>query len=325
MNATSSVSVVTCGSVNVDITAFCARLPHPGETVMGERCTMTLGGKGANQAAAVARLGTRSIFIGRTGEDAFATLAREHFTEFGVELNYLKTALGEPTGVAVIDVDGAGENCIVVVGGANNSVSGDDVERAKQALLGSKVLLLQLEIPLATSLLAARETRAAGGLVILDPAPVPAGGLSDNILRAVDIISPNETETEALVGIRPASRSEAAAAASHLLARGVPAAVIKMGAHGAFFRDAQSEGFVPPFSVKAVNSVGAGDCFNGGLAVALAHGRSMAHAVKFAAACGALATTGPGGASSAPTLSAVEKLMAIQDPNAPMRKPSDAG
>jgi len=309
MTPQSPRTVATCGSVNVDITAFCDRLPRPGETVTGERYTIALGGKGANQAAAVARLGARSIFIGRTGTDSFADLARRRLAELGVELDHLASDPSAPTGVAVIDVDRRAENSIVVIGGANLAVSGADVEAAKPALQFAHALLLQLETPLATSLAAARLVRAAGGVVILDPAPAPVGGLGDEVLRAADIVSPNETETESLVGIRPTSPPEAAEAASRLLARGAPTAIVKMGARGVFFRNSRSEGFVPPFPVQAVNSVGAGDCFNGGLAVALARGDALADAVRFAAACGALATTGPGGAGSAPTLEAVERLM----------------
>jgi ribokinase len=301
--------VATCGSVNVDVTAFCERIPRLGETVAGERYTIGLGGKGANQAAAVARLGLRSVIIGRTGTDAFATLARGRLAEVGVELDHLAADRSAPTGVAVIDVDRHAENCIVVVGGANLAVDGTDVDGARSILQLAQVLLLQLEIPLTTNMAAAGVTRAAGGVVILDPAPAPVGGLTDDILRAVDIVSPNEIETESLVGIRPSTPADASAAAIRLIARGVPAAIIKMGARGVFFRDAQSEGFVPPFPVAAVNSVGAGDCFNGGLAVALARGDLLPDAVRFAAACGALATMGPGGAGSAPTLAAVERLM----------------
>ena len=304
------VTVAVCGSVNVDITAFCDRLPRPGETVMGQRYTMSLGGKGANQAVAVSRLGGRAVFIGRTGTDAFAALARDKLAELGVELGHLASDPSAPTGVAVIDADSHAENSIVVIGGANLGVSTADIDRAKPTLHVARVLLLQLEIPLAVNLIAARAMRDTTGIVILDPAPVPVGGLDDEVLRAADIISPNETETELLVGMRPTAPSEAAAAAYSLMARGAAAVIIKMGAHGVFFRDARAEGFVPPFPVEAVNSVGAGDCFNGGLAVALGRGDSLPDAVRFAAACGALATTGPGGAGSAPTLDAVERLMA---------------
>ncbi len=306
--------VVTCGSINVDITAFCDHLPRPGESVAGHRYSITLGGKGANQATAVARLGMRSIFVGRTGNDDFGTFARDHLRGLGVEVDHLAADRRASTGVAVIDVDGQAENAIVVVGGANMAANETDIAGATEALREARVLLLQLEIPLAVGLAAAAVTRERGGLVILDPAPAPAGGLGEEALAAADIVTPNETETDALVGILPTSAAQAAAAAGRLVAGGAKTVIIKMGARGVFFRGDDGDGFVPPFPVKALNSVGAGDCFNGGLAVALARGDRLAEAVRFAAACGALATTGPGGAAAAPTAAAVAELMAAAPP-----------
>ena len=309
MNAREPGPIVTLGSINVDVTAFCDRLPRPGETVTGARSSISLGGKGANQAAAVARLGARSIFVGRTGQDGFGTLVRGRLADFGVDVEHLTPQAESTTGMAVISVNQEGENCIVVVGGANSLLDRSDVNRVKAILASARVLLLQLETPLAASLAAAAVVRTAGGIVILDPAPAPAGGLPAEAMRTVDIITPNETETEALVGIRPTSRAEAVEAAARLLTLGVPAAVVKMGSHGVFYRNAEAGGFVPPFPVHSINSVGAGDCFNGGLAVALARGDGFADAIRFAAACGALATTGPGAADSAPTMAAVQRIM----------------
>ena len=305
----STVSIAVFGSVNIDVTAFCERLPRPGETVAGGGYSMTLGGKGANQAVAAARLGAHASLIGRTGTDAFGALVRERLGACGVDLDRLYAQTGAATGVAVINVDSRAENTIVVVGGANMVVDSTDVERALPVLADAQVLLLQLEVPLAAALAAAARTRAAGGRVVLDPAPAPAGGLAASAYGAVDILTPNETETEALVGVRPQTSAEAASAAARLRERGVHTAIIKMGAAGVYFASADGSGFVPPFRVTAVNSVGAGDCFNGGLAFALAQGRPLADAVRFGAACGALATTGPGGAASAPALADVENLL----------------
>jgi len=155
MNVRRPGAIVTLGSINVDVTAFCDRLPRPGETVMGTRSAISLGGKGANQAAAVARLGARSIFIGRTGNDSFGTLARDRLAEFGVDVEHLTAQPETTTGLAVISVNKDGENCIVVVGGANSLVNRSDVNRAKTILESAQVLLLQLETPLAASLAAA--------------------------------------------------------------------------------------------------------------------------------------------------------------------------
>jgi ribokinase len=158
-------------------------------------------------------------------------------------------------------------------------------------------------------LAAAGRARAGGAIVVLDPAPVPATGVSDALLRCADILTPNETETQRITGLRPNDAATAAEAADRLQQRGVRGAIVKLGAHGVFFRFGGTEGFVPPFVVHSVDSVAAGDIFNGGLAIALARGDDPARAVRFAAACGALATTKRGAAKAAPTLDEVEALL----------------
>ena len=309
MPSSSPRAIAVLGSVNADVTGFCDRLPRPGETVPGTRYSIALGGKGANQAAAVAHLGHPVQMVGATGDDDFGAMARTRLGALGVGLEYLVIAKGVSTGVALINVDAHAENSIVVIPGANATVGGEVVDRAATILKEAPVLLIQLEVPLATGLAAAAMVRQHGGSVILDPAPAPSGGLSSEVLSAVDIVTPNETETEALVGLRPENTADAAKAAGLLRSRGVATAVIKLGKRGAYFQGRDAEGFVPPFSVKAINSVGAGDTFNGGLGFALARGWDLPKAVRFAAACGALATTGRGGAEAAPNLAAVEALL----------------
>ena len=303
-------AIVVFGSLNADVTGFCDRLPRPGETVPGTRYSIALGGKGANQAAAVARLGHPVQMVGCIGSDEFGQMVRTSLDGLGVRLDHLLQLKTASTGVALINVDAHAENSIVIIPGANMAADTALVERAAPTLEVAPILLLQREVPMASSLAAAAKVRAKGGLVILDPAPAPADGLSSAELAAVDFVTPNETETEALVGLRPESGADAAKAAEMLLSRGAANVIIKLGRHGAYFRGPGAEGFVPPFSVKAVNSVGAGDTFNGGLAVALARGARLPEAARFAAACGALATTGGGGAGAAPTLAAVEALLA---------------
>ncbi|WP_207477837.1 ribokinase [Arenibaculum pallidiluteum] len=309
MPASTAPAILVLGSVNIDVCAYCERLPRPGETVPGTGYAMGLGGKGANQAAAAARLGGYVEMVGRTGTDVFGEMARTRLAEFGVRTGHLRSDPGSPTGIAAIGVEASGENCITVIGGANMAVAAADVAAALPLFRRASVLLLQLEIPLAAGLAAAAETRAGGGRVILDPAPAPRGGLPDEAFRAVDILTPNETETEALVGIRPTTPEEARAAAALLLGRGVPVAIVKMGAQGVYFRGGEREGFVPAFPVRAVDTVAAGDCFNGGLAFALARGDGLDAAVRFAAACGALATTRAGAADSAPALAEATALL----------------
>ncbi len=304
------MTIVVFGSTNVDVTAYAARLPAPGQTVHGESYAIQLGGKGANQAVAVARLGAPVELAGRTGTDAFGTLARDRLTAFGVGTGHLLADAGTPTGIAVIGVSGDGENCITVIGGANMAVGRDDVARLSDLFAETKILLLQLEIPLEAALSAAKAVRRAGGFVILDPAPAPAEPFADDVWKSVDLVTPNETETEALTGIRPIDRASAAHAATAMMERGLPNAIVKMGAGGVYWKSAEGEGFVPSFKVEAIDTVAAGDCFNGGLAFALARGDELADAVRFASACGALATTKRGASDAAPSLGDVERLMA---------------
>jgi len=312
MTSSKTRAIAVFGSVNADVTGFCDRLPKPGETVPGTRYSIALGGKGANQAAAVARLDYPVQMIGCIGNDSFGLMARTSLGSLGVGRDHLVAIEKTSTGVALINVDAHAENSIVVIAGANAAVDQTVIDHAAAALREAPILLAQLEVPLVASMTAAAKIRGNGGLVILDPAPAPSGGLSSDVLSAVDIVTPNETETEALVGVRPESSADAAKASKLLQSRGATAIVIKLGRRGAYYRGRDAEGFVPPFTVKAINSVGAGDCFNGGLAVALARGADLPKAVRFAAACGALATTGKGGAEAAPTLAAVEALLASQ-------------
>ncbi len=304
--------IVSVGSVNVDVTAYPDRLPAPGQTVHAARYALGLGGKGANQAAAAARLGHRAELAGRTGDDAFAALARAALARLGVGTACLATDPAHPTGIALIGVDASGENAIIVAAGANAALDDTDVARAGALLDRAAVLLLQLEVPVAASLAAALRARAAGARVVLDPAPAPAGGLPDALWRCVDVVTPNETETEALVGLRPRTPEEAHEAAGRLLALGAGCAVVKLGARGVAFRTAGEAGFVAPFRVRAIDTVAAGDCFNAGLAVALARGDALGEAVRFAAACGALATTRAGAAEAAPGLDEVTALLEQQ-------------
>ena len=302
------MSIAVFGSINIDVTAYSRRLPSPGETIHGDSYALGLGGKGANQAVAVARLGGAPGFIGRVGRDAFGGMARAELERYGVPTDAIADDDSAGTGIAIIAVDAAAQNCITVIAGANFQLGDADVSRLA-GLADPRVLLLQLEVPLAANIAAAKMARKRGALVILDPAPAPIDPLPDELLGLVDVITPNEVECAALTGIRPASAGDARRAADVLLARGISRAVVKMGANGAFWRGPEGEGHVARFAVEAIDTVGAGDCFNGGLAVALAAGKPMGEAVRFASACGALSTTRRGAAAAAPTLAEVERLL----------------
>ncbi|MFT8517416.1 MAG: ribokinase [Acetobacter persici] len=308
--------ILSFGSINIDVTARAARLPRPGETVHGESYAVMLGGKGSNQAAAAGRLaagaGLQVALAGRIGQDSFGAQALRALEGFGVDLAPLREDTANPTGIALIGIDGSGENCITVVGGANMAVDETDVEAASGWLERAAVVLLQLEIPHSAVLAAARKAHAAGALVVLDPAPAPEQGLPDALWQEIDILTPNESETFQLTGLRPDTAEDAARAADLLLAKGVRAVLVKMGSRGVFWHDGKQSGHSAPFSVNPVDTVAAGDCFNAGLAFALAQGKPLPHAVRIASACGALATTRHGAADAAPEWEAVAALMAAQ-------------
>lgn len=310
------MSVLVVGSINTDITTYGEALPRIGETVMGESYAIELGGKGANQAAAAARLGAKIAFVGRVGADPFGELALARLAEFGVSVRHSTRDPHYATGLAIIGVDAQGQNAITIVPGANMRLDQAAFREAMPALEGAKVLMLQLEIPIATCLAAALAARERGVVVVLDPAPAPSKPLPDAFYPLIDVITPNETETEALLGYLPRTGEEASRAARELVARGARAAIVTLGARGAFVAasktagTAEIEALVPAFAVKPVSTVAAGDCFNAGLAVALSEGKDLMTSARFASACGALCVTKPGSAASAPGRDEVEELLA---------------
>lgn len=305
------MSITVLGSINIDLSCSVERPPNPGETIHGHSYTLGLGGKGCNQAVAARRLGGAVTMLGAVGEDLFAQRARAELAAAAVATDHILT-LPIPTGIAVISVDRRGENQITVIGGANMALQAAALESYEAELAATRQLLVQLEIPLEVNLAAMQRVREHGGRVIFDPAPMPSDGLAQAVLQQVDIITPNEVETGLLLGQRPETPADAEAAARALHARGVGAAVVKLGGRGVGVFDGEDFHFIPPFRVEVVDTVAAGDCFNGGLAFALDRGESLASAVRFAAACGALATTRPGASAAAPTLAEVEELLASQ-------------
>lgn len=301
-------AVVIFGSVNIDLTAYVPRLPRPGETAHATGYATGLGGKGANQAVAAARLATGPVrFVAAVGDDGFGAQARAALSGFGVPDDALVTAAGATTGIALIHVDGDAQNTITVVPGANGTWDAAGPDRA--AFAGARVALFQLETPLPATEAALGAARAAGAITILDPAPVPDADIGALIALA-DIITPNETEAAALTGIAPDDAATAFAAAARLVDRGAGAAVVKRGADGLVWqaRDG-ARGVVPAFRVASVDTVAAGDCFNGALGAALAAGQAMDAALRFAAAAAALSTTRRGAAGSIPSRAEVMELL----------------
>lgn len=303
-----AAGVAVVGSINLDIVVTAEHLPGPGETVPGTGVRLTLGGKGANQAVAARKLGAAVTFIGRTGRDAFADTVRPALAQFGLDLGLIAASPDTGTGIATIAVDAAGQNAITVVAGANAELSVADLDAADAALRRCRVLLLQCETPLATSLEAARRMKAAGGLVILDPAPVPPGGIAA-FAGLVDIVTPNESEAARLTGLPVENRESALAAARRLVADGFAAAVVKCGGAGLAFAGRYGDGTEPAFPVPVVDTVAAGDTFNAALGVGLAESNGFAGALRLARAAGALAVTRPGAAEAAPTRAEVAQFL----------------
>lgn len=305
------MSIVTFGSVTWDIAAFAGRLPKPGETLLGSGYAQGLGGKGANQAAAASRLDVATKFFGRIGQDAFGASVKAALADYGLDAAGLVEDPDAATALGVILIGQDGENAIIQAPGANRTVSKADVDHALPAIRVAKAVLLQLEVPLEASLAAARAGRAAGAWVIMDPAPAPQDGLPGSIFMAMDILTPNEVEAETYAGFRPTDAESGKAAAERLVDLGAPIAITTLGAAGcAWAQEDGPSGYMPPFKVNAIDTVAAGDCFNGALSAALAEGMPLEAAIRFASAAGALATTAVGAAAAAPTRQAVEALLA---------------
>jgi len=304
--------VVVLGSLNMDFVVRVAALPAPGETTLGSDFQMIPGGKGANQACAVGRLGARLVgcaMAGHVGYDLFADHLRASLSAAGVDVSGVHSTKSLPTGVALIWVDHSGQNSIVVAPGANGAVDSAAIAGYRSLFAGARYALFQLETPIQPVGEALALCRQIGVRTILDPAP--AQPLPSALLGNVDILTPNESEACQILG-RPAGRvdtGEYRQVAGALRNLGVGAVVLKLGDQGAFFFDGETEFHQPAFAVEAVDSTAAGDIFNGGLAVALAEGKECQDALRFAAAAAAISVTRVGAQSSVPSRSEVDDFL----------------
>ena len=305
-------SIVVVGSSNTDMIIQLDRIPRPGETILGGEFSTAAGGKGANQAVGAARAGGQVTFIARVGKDMFGDQAIAGFRRDGISVDYVFCDKVAPSGVALIFVAKDGENSIAVAGGANAKLMPADVKKAAKAIRSAAVLVMQLETPLETVEAAAAIAAQAGVRVILNPAP--ARPLPNSLLKLVSILTPNETEAELLTGIKVTDESAAAKAADKLRSRGVQTVILTLGPRGAFIADATGKQLIPGFKVKAVDTTAAGDIFNGSLAVALAEGKPLPQAVRFANAAAALSVTRLGAQPSAPTRKKIEKFLKVNIP-----------
>lgn len=304
----SAARIAVVGSINLDLVVRCAALPRPGQTVTGDDFSEHGGGKGANQAVAAARLGARATLIGRVGDDGAGQRLRTGLAAEGVTVPGDLISTSTSSGTAIIAVERGGENHILLVPGANAALTPGDVERHAEHIRTAQVLLLQLEIPTATVVAAARIARAAGIRVLLDPAPAPAR--LDPALFAVDLLSPNRSEAEVLVGHPLPTIAAVADAARDLVVRGAGAVVITLGADGAVLCADGNTQHLPTFPVDAVDATAAGDAFKAALALRWAEGAALEDAVRFALAAGTLAASRPGAQPSLPRRHEVDALLA---------------
>jgi ribokinase len=298
--------IIVVGSINLDLVATSARLPAAGETVIGKSFDTFLGGKGANQAVAVAKLGYPAVMIGKVGHDAFGSQLVEGLREAGVETCHVTRAAGA-SGVALILTDAHGENSIVVVPGANEQLMPIDLEQRESVFQEAGMILAQLEIPLETVDALGRIARKHNVPLVLDPAPAQVLPLS--ILHNVRWITPNESEARHLLQ-RGNERVDENEVADKLLAAGVAHVVLKLGARGSMVAEnATTKTLVPGFQVMAVDTTAAGDAFNGAFAVATLRGKKAVDAARFANAVAAISVTRRGAQSSMPAAKEVEDFL----------------
>lgn len=295
---------VVIGSVNMDMVATVDKFPKPGETRTGIDFKQVPGGKGANQAVALGRLGAAVAMAGCVGNDASGDVYMENFRANGVDTANVCRIEGYSTGTAVIEVDAAGENHIIIVPGANGKCSMEWLDRTLDGVMDGDIFLLQLEIPHETVFTAVKKLHAAGKLVILDPAP--ASEIPDDVLACVDIITPNETELAALTA---GLNADMPGRMEYLRGKGIRTVIAKTGADGAWILDGEGLTHVPGYRVKPIDTTAAGDTFNAGLARAMAGGLGVREAMAYANAAAALSVTAPGAQGGMPTSAMVKQFM----------------
>ncbi len=306
------MTVVVFGSINLDLVVEVPHLPARGETVIGNRFFSAAGGKAANQAVAVAKLGIPVHLIGQVGDDGFGRTLLDNLKNAGVETSKVTINPHTHSGIASIVVDEQGDNAIACAAGANSLVREKELEQFQSLLPQTQVVLLELGIPLATVVAAARQAKATSNcLIILDPAPAQSS-LPEELYRLVDIITPNEVEASQLVGFTVDGVTTARQAASFLHQMGAKNVIITLGSQGAFCSTPSENFWIKPIPTKVVDTVAAGDAFNGGLATALASGKSLKEAVRWGIVAGTLAVTKPGAQSSLPSKESFLQLLAQQ-------------
>ncbi|MBF4208225.1 ribokinase [Pseudomonas donghuensis] len=298
-------NVVVVGSLNMDLVTRAQRLPRGGETLVGETFVTVPGGKGANQAVAAARLGAQVAMVGCVGDDAYGQQLRQALADEQIDCQAVGVAAGVSSGVALIVVDAASQNAIVIIAGGNGQLLPESVQRFDALLQHADVIICQLEVPMATVAYTLERGRALGKTVILNPAPA-SGPLPAEWFASIDYLIPNESEAEALSGMPVTDLESAKVAATRLLALGVGKVIVTLGAQGALFADGQAFRHFPAPVVQPVDTTAAGDTFVGGFAAALARGEEQGAAIAFGQRAAALSVTRAGAQPSIPHLAELQ-------------------
>lgn len=303
--------LVVLGSINADHVLNIRQFPQPGETVIGSHYNVAFGGKGANQAVAAGRSGADISFIACVGSDDIGERVRQQLASDRIDTHPVEAIDGTTTGVALIFVNAEAENVIGIDAGANKALTPEYLARYQQQIIDASALLMQLESPLESVIAAARIAHANGTQVILNPAP--ACELPDELLSLVDMITPNETEAEKLTGIKVITADDAASAAQVLHDKGIATVIITLGSKGVWLSQNGKGKSIPGFKVKAVDTIAAGDTFNGALVTALLEGMPMGESVRFAHAAAAIAVTRAGAQSSVPWRHEIDDFLKHQE------------
>lgn len=301
--------VLVVGSSNMDLVVTVKRFPDPGETIFGNRFEMFPGGKGANQAVCAARLGCKTIFIGKMGNDNFNEKLSQTMTESGVDLSNLFVDEKEHTGTALITVEGSGQNQIIVISGSNMKLTPEDIESKSFLFEETSVVLTQLEIPIETVIRTAILAKQNDALFILNPAP--AASIPENLFPLIDFITPNENELELLTGIAISDNNSIERAAKLLLHKGIKNVIVTLGNRGCMLINESVTKIYPVIKVKVIDSTAAGDAFNGALASSLSEEHSIDEAIEFANKVASVAVTRMGAQSSMPYLNEIKDFYTV--------------
>jgi ribokinase len=302
--------IIVVGSLNMDLVVRMPNIPRPGETLLGGVFMTFPGGKGANQAVSAARLGGKVTMVGMVGADAFGAELKQILVREGIDATHTLVNPKEATGVALIEVDAQGNNSIAVASGANYALTILDVEQALNSIPEFDILVMPLETPIDVVTAAAKIARKRGARVILNPAP--AQHLSTDLLENIDVIVPNEHETQSLTGIQLDNADDYQKAAVDLMSKGIKNVILTLGKQGAYILENETlEGayFLPAYSVKTMDTTAAGDCFIGALAVGLSEKMSIRQATSFASAAAAISVTRMGAQPSMPYRNEVDQFI----------------